>query len=228
MSYFNTGKECAYCGQYSGRYDLCSDCYHLAQEEFIIKNENGNWVKNIRKGNEYKFYDEQKKYFLKTNLLNEFEMRYFNIIRKHISKKYLIIPQVNLQTIIDTDSNKRNNELYRNVDFVMYKAKTYTPFLVIELNGQQHYNNEYVKERDKSVRKILNLVQLPLLTIDIIDLKKLTNKQLYLLTKNVVKKLNPSFFARLFGKTTDKLDLSYVNQQIKLYIQENETKYKQN
>lgn len=224
---YTSGKNCEYCGKYSGRYELCSDCYHLSQEEYIIKNEKGLWIKNIKKGNEYKFFDETKKYILKTNYLNEFESRYFNIIKKYLNKKYLIIPQVNLQTIIETDSNKRNDELFRNVDFVIYYAKTYTPFLVIELNGQQHYNNEYTKERDKSIKQILNIVQLPLLTIDIIDLKRLTNEQLFYITKLAIKQINPSFLTKLFHKDINKMDLSPAYKKLKQFLKENENKLKE-
>lgn len=181
MYYYNN--HCAFCGQNSYNHELCNECYNLSKEDYIIKNELGKWVKNIRKGNEYKFYDETKTYSLKENLLNEYEMRFFNLVRYTLRTKYVIIPGVNLQTIIDTDSNKRNDELFRNVDFMLFHAKEYKPFLAIELNGQQHYNNEYWKERDKSVRTILNQVKLPLLTIDIKDLKRLNDKVLKQLKK---------------------------------------------
>lgn len=30
---------CAYCGEDSGRYELCRDCYQMAKDEIIIKND---------------------------------------------------------------------------------------------------------------------------------------------------------------------------------------------
>ena len=212
---------CAYCGEISGKYELCSDCYQLAQNNYIIKNDNNKWVINKLKDLEYRFYDKNKKYMLKTHYLNEFEMKYYTIIRKRLNYKYVIVPQVNLQTIIDTDSNKRNDELFRNVDFVIYYAKTFIPFLVIELNGKQHYNNEYTIERDKSIKNILNDVKLPLLTIDICDLKQLTNNQVFNITNKEIKLINPNWIIKLFHKQKDKMDLSEFKTLTKKYIEEN-------
>ena len=46
---------CEFCGEYSGKYPLCLECYNLANDKVIIKNEDGEWVENVRLGNEYKF-----------------------------------------------------------------------------------------------------------------------------------------------------------------------------
>ncbi|MBO5884368.1 MAG: DUF2726 domain-containing protein [Clostridia bacterium] len=221
-NYNQKQNKCAYCGENSYKYELCSECYQLAKEEYIIKNENGNWIKNIIKGNEYKFYDETKEYYLKEHELNEFEFRYFNIIRKNLNSKYIIIPQVNLQTIIETNSNKRNDELFRNVDFIIFKAKEYKPTLVIELNGQQHYTNPYWIERDKSIHQILNRVKLPILTIDIKDLKLLSDSSLFKITNKTLAYINPSFIKRLFSKKYDNKDLSWTTNLIKSEIKKAE------
>lgn len=208
-------RYCGYCGEYSGKYELCYECYNLAREEYIFKNDKNEWVKNPRKGNEYKFYDETKNYSLKQDLLNEYEMEFFNIVRSFLNPKYVIIPQVNLQTIVTTDTNTRNDELYRNIDFIIYHTEKYIPFLAIELNGQQHYTNEYWKERDKSVRAILNDIKLPLLTIDIKDFKKIQPNEIQKIMKQVIKYLNPGFLAKVLGKNNDKMDLSWAEEQIK-------------
>lgn len=210
-------KECAFCGEPSGKYELCSECYNMAKEEIIIKNDKGLYIKNVKKGNEYKFFDPNKTYTLKTDLLNEWEMRFFNIVRTTLKSKYVIVPQVNLQTIIETNTHTRNDELFRNIDFVVYYAKQYIPFLAIELNGQQHYTNEYWKERDKSVKSILDMAQLPILTIDIKDIKQMEDKQLNTLMKKVIKYLNPSFIKKLLGKKPNKMNLSWTNEIIKAY-----------
>ena len=208
-------ENCQFCGEYSGKYELCKECYYLSKEETIIKNDNNVWVKNPRKGNEYKFYDETKSYKLKNNLLNKHEMEFFNIVRSFLNSKYVIIPQVNLQTIVETNTNTRNDELFRNIDFIVYHTEQYIPFLAIELNGRQHYTNEYWKERDKSVRAILNDIELPLLTIDIKDLKKVYPKEIQKVIKEVIKYLNPSFFSKLLGKKTNKMDLTWAEKKIK-------------
>ena len=208
----NYDNECAYCGEYSGKYELCNECYNMAKEDIIIRNENNEWIRNVRKGNEYKFYDKNKHYYLKENLMNEWEMRFFDIVRNNLKRKYTIVPQVNMQSLIDTDTNTRNDELYRNLDFVFYYDKEFTPFLVVELNGQQHYTNEYWKERDKSVKTILNEVQLPLLTIDIKDIKNLTDEEIWNIINKVILYLNPSMLKKIFSKTINKMDLSWVSK----------------
>lgn len=142
-------------------------------------------------------------------------MEFFNIVRSFLNHKYVIIPQVNLQTIVETDTNTRNDELFRNLDFVIYHTEQYIPFLAIELNGQQHYTNEYVKERDKSVKSILKDIELPLLTIDIKDFKKIQPNEIQKIIKQVIKYLNPSFISKLMGKKNDKMDLLWAEEQIK-------------
>lgn len=228
MYYKRVEKYCENCGGYSGKFELCNECYHLAKEEYIIKNEQGRWIKNIRKNNEYKFYDEKKIYKLRESLLNEFEMRFFNIVRHALKKKYVIIPQINLQSIVETDTNTRNDELFRNIDFGIFYANEYKPFLMIEINGQQHYTNEYVRERDKSVKQILDKVGLPLLTIDVKDMKVLQDRSLFDLMAKVIKYLNPNFFQRLFGKEVNKMDLSWTKEFIKEELNKQEQLNKAN
>lgn len=205
--------NCLFCGEQT-KYELCRECYQLSKESYIVKNDKGQWVKNIVKGNEYKFFDPNKEYFLKQDILNEWEMRFFNLIRKKLPLKYTIIPQVNLQSIISTNTNTRNDELYRNVDFALFYSKTFKPFLIIELNGQQHYTNDYNKERDKSVKAILDRVQVPLLTIDIKDIKRLQDNSIQKIMSKVIKYLNPNFIIRLFKKQKDKMDLTWTKQLI--------------
>ena len=95
--------HCAFCGKLTN-YELCRDCYQEAKENYIIKNEKGIWTRNFKKNNEYKFFDEKKEYKLKQDIMNEYEMRVFNLIKKILRQKYTIIPQVNLQSIITTNT----------------------------------------------------------------------------------------------------------------------------
>ena len=213
--YNKYNNSCAFCGENSGRYELCGECYNLSKEEYIIKTDNGEWIKNVKKGNEYKFYDSSKHYSLKENLLNENEMKFFNAVRNSIHHKYVIIPQVNLQTIVETDTNTRNDELFRNIDFIIYHTEKFIPFLAIELNGQQHYTNPYWKERDNSVKSILKDIGLPLLTIDVKDLRKMDEQYIQKTINKVIKYLNPGFLAKIFKKKNDKMDLSWVEEEIK-------------
>jgi len=183
-----TKNKCAHCGQ-SAKYELCWECYKLTQDESLIKNENGRWVENVIKGNEYKFYDKHKRYYLKEDFLNEYEIRFLEYAKLYLPSKFVIVPQVNLQTIIETNCFTRNDELFRNVDFAIFTSNTYTPIMVIELNGQQHYTNQYYIERDKSVKMILEQVNLPLVTIDIKNLKEMSNNELIKEIKSIKQEL---------------------------------------
>jgi len=214
INFDNYNRTCEFCGEYSGKINLCQECLNLAKEGYILYI-NGKWIKNVKKGNEYKFYDETKTYTLKTTFLNKYELDFYNIVRHSLKSKFTIIPQVNLQTIVSTDTNTRNDELFRQLDFVIYYAEIFVPFLAIELNGQQHYTNEYWKERDKSVKSILDKIGLPLLTIDIKDLKNMTKKDIQTLITKVINYLNPNILKRFLGKQEDKMDLSWTKQLIK-------------
>lgn len=112
----------------------------------------------------YKFYKPDKKYSKREPILNDREQEFYEFVKKKLKKRYTITPQVNLQTIISTITNTRNDELFRNVDFCIYKTKGYVPLLVIELNGEQHYYNDYNKRRDESVKNILDDCDIPLIT----------------------------------------------------------------
>lgn len=76
-------------------------------------------------------------------------------MRKKIGDKFIITPQVNLQSIIETDSYERNDELFRNIDFGIFDTEMYNPIMLIEVNGKQHENDLYWKKRDNSVKEIL-------------------------------------------------------------------------
>lgn len=190
MGYYykrNNYNHCAYCGE-ECYYELCKSCYDLSKEDLIIKNEDGEWIKNVIKGNEYKFYDKTKRYSVKDNVLNNTEKRFYEYVKKNLKKKYTITPQVNLQTIIDTDTNTRNDELYRNIDFCIFRTKGYVPLLAIELNGRQHYSDTFWIERDKSIQKILESANLKLITIKNEELR--IDKRLIRKIYNKIKHIN--------------------------------------
>lgn len=156
---------CEYCGEYSNGYPLCYDCYQLSQEKIIIQDRNGNWINNVIKGNEDKFYDENKEYTKKDTLLTKNEGLFYTKLIKTVNKnKHIICPQVGLRAIIETNT-KTNNELYRSVDFTIINNETYEPILLIEINGNEHYEKDYTIARDDSVQKIAHEAQIPLFTL---------------------------------------------------------------
>ena len=138
---------------------------------------------------EDRFYNPKKKYFKKYPVLNVNEKRFYNYMRKKLYPNYIITPQVNLQTIIETDSNNRNNELFRNIDFGIFDIEMYNPIMLIEINGKQHDNNMYWIKRDKSVKEILDQANIMLFTINNKDLtsdikiEKLSNELIDIIIK---------------------------------------------
>lgn len=93
--------------------------------------------------------------------MTDSEFAFFKKIQE-LENKYVIIPQVNLATIIDKTGAKYHNELFRNIDFGIF-SKEYELLLLIELNDSSH-NQIKRKDRDLKVKKILNDCKIPLLT----------------------------------------------------------------
>jgi len=179
-------RYCEYCGLETNGYELCYDCYLLSKDSSIIQDKNENWIKNPIKGNENKFYDKNKEYYKKNSLMNKYERIFFEKSIKYLKKKnYILCPQVNLQTIIETNTNTRNDELFRNVDFLLID-KTYEPLLIIEINGNTHYYNIYTIERDKSVKAIAYNSNIPILTITNEESNRLTNKNIKSIYKTLI------------------------------------------
>lgn len=80
---------------------------------------------------------------------------------KELNDKYIIIPQVNLASIIEKCGGKYHSELFRNIDFGIFD-KDYNLLLLIELNDKTHISIKR-KDRDLKVKKILADSQIPLL-----------------------------------------------------------------
>ncbi len=91
----------------------------------------------------------EKKFYKKLSLLNN---------------EYIVIPQVNLASIIEKRSNVRfHNELFRNIDFGIFDKETMEVLLLIEVNDRTHaYSSR--KKRDRSVREICLNADIPLIT----------------------------------------------------------------
>ncbi len=138
------------------------------------------------RGDIQNFYNSEKEYFLKKSLLNQYEMILYKILEEKLDKKYITLPQINLQSIIETNSNKRNNELYRNLDFVIFYRDSLKPILAIELNGLLHEEDKYVKLRDESIKKILDSAKLKLVTITSEELRTLNIIEIF---SKIIRKL---------------------------------------
>ena len=105
----------------------------------------------------------KKKTYEKKKLLTKTEIRFQNAISKCINENYILLPQINLATIVNRiDQHRYQNELYRNVDFCIFD-KEYTPILLIEINDKTH-KEKTRKARDYKVKDICQSAALPLIT----------------------------------------------------------------
>ena len=93
-------------------------------------------------------------------IMSDYEIIFLNKF-KELNDKYIIIPQVNLATIIEKQGGKYHSELFRNIDFGIFD-KDYNLLLLIELNDKTHTSIKR-KDRDLKVKKILADSQIPLL-----------------------------------------------------------------
>lgn len=96
-------------------------------------------------------------------LLTPTELRFFKAISNAIQNDYILLPQINLASIIErTDEHKYQNELYRNIDFVIFD-NSYNPILLIEINDKTHKEKKRIA-RDIKVKEICQSANLPLIT----------------------------------------------------------------
>lgn len=103
-------------------------------------------------------------YELKTSLITPTEKEYLAVIQDILPKKYCLLPQINLASIINKiDNSKYRSELFRNIDAGIFDAKTYKPLVLIEINDSTH-NMPDRRERDEKVRKICEEAGIPLVT----------------------------------------------------------------
>lgn len=159
--------KCKVCGDESGKYPLCRNCYKLKEAGQIIKCEKcGNWHFSDIPCPEPDPNTENDKYLyeIKKQLLTPTEQKFYDTIKSVLPENYTVFPQINLAAFIDkTDDSKYQSELFRNVDFLITDSE-YKPKVVIEINDQSHLNRErYI--RDEKVLKICEEAGLPLIKL---------------------------------------------------------------
>lgn len=107
------------------------------------------------------------KYRKKSSLLTECEMAYYNALLNVLGGKYLLLPQINLATVITKIGEGGRTELFRNADFGIF-THNFEPIALIEVNDASHERKDR-KERDKKVNKICKKAGLPLITFKTSD-----------------------------------------------------------
>ena len=103
-------------------------------------------------------------YDKKSALLTRNEQGYFDALRAQVPDGYHVFPQINLATFITkTVDHRYQNELFRNVDFLVTDGK-YEPCFAVEINDKSHTERNR-RERDEKVKNILEEAGVPLVTL---------------------------------------------------------------
>lgn len=156
--------RCKVCGAESGKYLLCRECNKKRQAGEIIKcSKCQKWhYTNMPCIEEKERVGEKFLYELKASLVTRKEMEYLNCIKAVLPENYLIQAQANLASfILRTDGARFQNELYRNVDFIITDM-FYRPLVVVEINDQTHLSEDR-RERDKKVANICEEAGIPII-----------------------------------------------------------------
>lgn len=128
-------------------------------------------------------YNKKNNKYSKKNLMTDFEYTFYLKIKELEDEMDIrIIPQINLAAIIKKDNKtKYQSELYRNIDFAIFKKDLKEILLLIELNDSTHYKKNR-KKRDKNVKDICGKANIKLITF----YSKYQNEKEYV--KNRIKK----------------------------------------
>lgn len=119
-------------------------------------------INNLKKDKIKNLEKEKTVYKLKP-IMTECERNFYNILKK-LENEYTIIPQANLASFIEKKTNNRYyNDLFRNIDFVIFDKDLKKVLLLIEINDKTH-DTIRRKSRDLKVRKICNDVNLKIIT----------------------------------------------------------------
>ncbi len=100
----------------------------------------------------------------KKSVISYTEKSYMTCIQEQLPEGYQLLVQSNLATFIKkTNSSRYQNELFRNVDFLVTDMN-YFPQFVIEINDRSH--TTYLRrERDKKVHMICEEAGIPIITL---------------------------------------------------------------
>ena len=159
--------KCKVCGAESSKYYFCKECYIKKEEGKIVKCDKcQQWHDKYERCKEENLYDEYDTNFLyarKQSLLTATEKRFYKCIEEVLPNGYMLHMQSNLATFIQrTDNARYQNELFRNVDFLI-TDEDYVPICVIEINDDTHHQQNR-KLRDIKVNKICEEAGIPIIT----------------------------------------------------------------
>ena len=103
-------------------------------------------------------------YFLKSSILTERELKFYNQIKKFIPEEYVIAPKVGMKDFIEIKSKKDFMKHFghisqKHIDFLICNKERMHPVLGIELDDLSHKQTSRA-ERDKMVNEIYNQIGL--------------------------------------------------------------------
>lgn len=158
--------KCKVCGRESGKYPLCKVCNLKKEQEGIVKCDTcGQWHDKDGSCPEHsEVSGDRFLYESKQTLITKSEQSYFEAIKISLPEGYFIFPQINLAAFIrKTDHSKYQNELFRNVDFLITDHQ-FTPKIVVEINDRSHLSEDR-RERDEKVKNILEEAGVPFMAL---------------------------------------------------------------
>lgn len=115
------------------------------------------------KNDNIQLMQENSPNYLRKELMTDVEKIFYAKLKEIINEDFIVQPQVNLASIINKESNgKYRNELFRNIDFGVFKKGDYALRVLIELNDSSH--NDYKrKERDAKIKSICSQADIPII-----------------------------------------------------------------
>ena len=102
------------------------------------------------------------RYSAKDSLLTSTERKYYDLFVSFFGEDYLVLPQINLATVIDKEGGGYRSELFRNVDFGIFDFN-FRPLVLIEINDGTHLRPDRAR-RDEKVNLICKKAHIPLVT----------------------------------------------------------------
>lgn len=100
--------------------------------------------------------------YVRKDFMTPCEYRFYKML-KTFEPAYIIVPQINLATIVSKKNKGYINELFKNIDFAIFDKDFKEVLLLIEINDATHQS--YVrKDRDLKVKKICNDCNIKLIT----------------------------------------------------------------
>ena len=93
-----------------------------------------------------KIYEYRKRKFLTIS-----EIDFYNTLTE-LNNEYIVVPQVNLGTIVEKVDSKYRSELFKNIDFGVFTPE-FELLLLIELNDKTHRQKNRI-ERDKKLKEL--------------------------------------------------------------------------